>query len=265
MKKLYGLIIGGVLLLTGCGKQIPDNIIQPDKMEQVLYDYHLATGMTVTLGNAEKAAYREYVFKKHGINEAIFDSSMVWYTRNSKLLTEMYTNLSKRFQAEEERIALMIGDRDAKQLTTLEGDSVNIWQQPDILWLANTPLSDVVKFEIQADSNFYPKDRLVWTTNYTFLSEGKVTMGLNMMFDNDSVIGKTLTLNKSGKQTLELIPDSAYQLKGIHGFIYLNKDSAQKPSILINDISLMRYHCKEDSTTVERKPSEQLILKEVQE
>lgn len=265
MKKLYGLIVGGMLLLTSCGKQIPDDIIQPDRMEHVLYDYHLASGMTVAKNTVQKEAYRQYVFQKHGINEAEFDSSMVWYTRNSKMLAEIYTNLSKRFQAEEEHVALLIAQKDTKQLTTQKGDSVDIWQQPDILWLANTPLSDITKFDIQSDSNFHPKDRFVWSTNYTVLSEGKVTMGLNLLFDNDSVIGKTLDITQSGIQSIELKPDSSYQLKSINGFIYLHKDSVQKPSILVNDITLMRYHCKDDSTTVAKKPAKQLILKEAVE
>ena len=261
MKKLYGLIVGGAFILTGCGKQIPDTIIQPQQMERVLYDYHLATGMTITQGSAQKEAYRKYIFQKHGISEAVFDSSMVWYTRNSKMLADIYTNLSKRFQAEEERITLMIGEKGTKQITTLAGDSIDIWQQPDIQWLAHTPLSDMVSFEIQSDSNFKPKDRFVWTANYTFLSEGKVTMGMTLLFNNDSVAGKTLTLTQSGKQTLDLQPDSAYQLKSINGFIYVHGAPLQKPSVLVNDINLMRYHCKEDSTSTTNNPSS----KEVQE
>ena len=40
MKKYWTLIVGFVLL-TSCGKEIPKDIIQPDMMEKVLYDYHL--------------------------------------------------------------------------------------------------------------------------------------------------------------------------------------------------------------------------------
>ena len=46
MKKKY--VIGGCLLalvggLCGCGKKIPSDVIQPEVMEPLLYDYHLAT------------------------------------------------------------------------------------------------------------------------------------------------------------------------------------------------------------------------------
>ena len=30
----------GAAFMVGCGKQVPENIIQPDRMENILYDYH---------------------------------------------------------------------------------------------------------------------------------------------------------------------------------------------------------------------------------
>ena len=44
--KIYWLVFVCIIVLTGCGKSIPQDIIQPDKMERVLYDYHLSMGMS---------------------------------------------------------------------------------------------------------------------------------------------------------------------------------------------------------------------------
>ena len=73
---------------------------------------------------------------------------------------------------------------------------------------------------------------------------------MNILFDNDSVMGKTITLTQSGNQTITLQPDSAYNLKSIHGFIYVYGDSVQKPNVLVNNIELMRYHAPADTTQV---------------
>ncbi|WP_350008133.1 DUF4296 domain-containing protein, partial [Phocaeicola dorei] len=35
----------GAAFMVGCGKQVPENIIQPDRMENILYDYHLSISM----------------------------------------------------------------------------------------------------------------------------------------------------------------------------------------------------------------------------
>ena len=32
----------GAAFMVGCGKQVPEDIIQPDRMENILYDYHLS-------------------------------------------------------------------------------------------------------------------------------------------------------------------------------------------------------------------------------
>ena len=248
--KLFYLLVSGCLLLCGCGKNIPDDIIQPQEMERVLYDYHMASSLTLNKGTVEKEAYRQHVFKKHRITEAEFDSSMVWYTRNSKMLADIYTNLSKKFQKEEDRLELLKGEMKLSENASFNGDSINIWKYPSLNWLTSSPLSDMIRFEIKTDTTFKPKDKFEWTADYIFLSESKATMGLNILFDNDSVMGKTITLTQSGNQTITLQPDSAYNLKSIHGFIYVYGDSIQKPNVLVNNIELMRYHAPADTTQV---------------
>ena len=248
--KFRWTLIAGLALMTSCGKQIPGDIIQPKQMEKVLYDYHLSLSMAQSSKNVEKEAQRNYVFQKHNISEAEFDSSMVWYTRNSKMLADIYTNLSKKFQKEEDRLELLRGEMQTSENASFNGDSINIWKYPSLNWLTSSPLSDMIRFEIKTDSTFKPKDKFEWTVDYIFLSESKATMGLNILFDNDSVMGKTLTLTQSGRQSLTLQPDSAYNMKSIHGFIYVYGDSIQKPNVLVHNIELMRYHAPADTTRV---------------
>ena len=73
MRYLWTLL-ACLTLLTSCGKEIPDDIIQPEQMERVLYDYHLSMGMSSNSSkNTEKVAHKQYIFEKHGITEAEFD------------------------------------------------------------------------------------------------------------------------------------------------------------------------------------------------
>ena len=39
----------GAAFMVGCGKQVPEDIIQPDRMENILYDYHLSISMGLSL------------------------------------------------------------------------------------------------------------------------------------------------------------------------------------------------------------------------
>lgn len=93
----------GAAFMVGCDKQVPEDIIQPDRMENILYDYHLSISMGNNLSysdNYQKEAYKNYVFEKYHITEADFDSSMVWYTRHTEELAGLYKKVGERFRSE---------------------------------------------------------------------------------------------------------------------------------------------------------------------
>ena len=78
-----------VLIVSACKVKRPDSVISESEMENLLYDYHIAKAMGENMPGGEnykKALYVEAVFKKYGTTEEVFDSSMVWYTRNTKIL-----------------------------------------------------------------------------------------------------------------------------------------------------------------------------------
>lgn len=250
----------GAALLVGCGKQIPTDVIQPDRMENILYDYHLSISMSNNLSysdNYQKEAYKNYVFRKYSITEAEFDSSMVWYTRHTEELAAIYKRLGERFRKEKKQVQTLLAQRENKPATSQPGDTVNVWYDRTIYWLTDTPLTDKVTFEIPADSNFKAKDAFLWSADYTFLSDTgrKATVGFNIMFDNDSVVGRVQEVIRSGIQSLYIKPDSAFAIKSVNGFIYYEDDSLRTPGLIVNNITLTRYHEPVDSVAVAAKDS----------
>lgn len=243
--------IACLALMTSCGKEIPNDIIQPDAMEEVLYDYHLAIGMGQSNKNTEREAYKNYLFQKHRITQAEFDSSMVWYTRESQELTEIYENLDKRFKRQHAHFERLMDTRDqAKSMSFTSGDTVNIWRKGAIHWMSNTPLTNQLTFEIKPDTTFYTRDAFRWNMNYDFLAAGKAIMGMNVVYENDSVIGETKLIETSGPQDIYLHTDSTYKVKELNGFIHVLEDSVQNPMILVHGIALNRYHMSEPTDSI---------------
>ena len=77
--------------LTACKVKRPETVLPDAKMENVLYDYHIAKAMGEEVPYNEsykRVLYIESVFKKYGITQADFDSSMVWFARNPEVLTK---------------------------------------------------------------------------------------------------------------------------------------------------------------------------------
>lgn len=270
MKKFGWIILLGTILTTGCGKSESDEVIPPAKMEKVLYDYHLTLGLSSKLSSSEdhkKQAYKNYLFKKYNITSAQFDSSMVWYTRNSQELSKIYQKLDKRFSREKTKLNNLLQERHI-DIAIQPGDTVNIWHYYPVYWLTDAPLNNKFIFSMKADDNFWVKDAFCWNADVTFLSPGKVTMGFNIRFNNDSVIGKTIAL-KSGANFLYVQADTINEIKDINGFIYAEKDSVhQTPSVLISNLSLMKFHQGKENTVPkdndqeEKKPKENIKLQE---
>lgn len=248
--------------MVGCGKEIPRDIIQPSEMENVLYDYHLGISMSNNLSysdNYQKEAYRNYIFDKHRITAAEFDSSMVWYTRHTEELAAIYKNLGERFRKEKKHVESLIAVREKKPAVSQPGDTVDVWYDRKLYWLAKGPLTNRVTFEIPADSNFKAKDAFLWSADYIFLSDHpgqKAVMGFNVQFENDSVAGSVREITASGAQSLYIKPDSAFAIKSLNGFIYYTEaDSANALGLIVNKITLMRYHEPVDTTSVAEKDS----------
>lgn len=258
MNRLWaGTLLCGLLAgLVGCGKRIPSDVIQPQAMEDLLYDYHLASTLGTSLPYQEqykKEAYLAYVFQKHGVTQAEFDSSMVWYTRNGVELAELYKRLDERFQRDEERMKAQVAQRDNQIDVSVSGDTVDIWQDRTLYWLSASTLSNRLSFDLKADTTFRPKDALSLTADFRFVPQtspvrqARVVMGLRLLYDNDSIDGCTRIVTASGPQQLFLRPDSAWQLKSVSGFVYYSQpeEVPERGSVLVNDLHLMRYRQQE--------------------
>lgn len=252
MKRIAVIGVSALMLcgLFGCGKKVPKDVIQPQAMEDLLYDYHLATTLSADLPyneNYKKEAYLAYVFKKHHVTEAEFDSSMVWYSRHSDEMTTIYQNLQKRMETTAEQLKKQTIRHSGEVSVSLSGDTVDLWQDRTLYWLTAYGLTNKLTFDLKADTSFHEKDRLVWEADFSFLPKGKtsgrVVMGVNLTFSNDSTQGMTRVVSMSGMQRLVITPDSAFKYKNVTGFMYYTGE--EETSVLVSHIQLMRYRTPE--------------------
>lgn len=257
MRRVAVIGVSALMLcgLFGCGKKVPKDIIQPQAMEDLLYDYHLATTLSADLPyneNYKKEAYLAYVFKKHHVTEAEFDSSLVWYSRHSDEMTTIYQNLQKRMETTAEQLKKQTIRHSGEVTVSLSGDTVDLWQDRTLYWLTSFGLTNKLTFDLKADTSFHEKDRLVWEASFSFMPKskpsGRVVMGINLTFSNDSTQGITRVITMSGMQRLVIVPDSAFKYKNVTGFMYYTGED--KSSVLVSGIQLLRYHMPESKMPV---------------
>jgi hypothetical protein len=65
--------------------------------------------------NEELASYYQSVLNKHGVTQAQFDSSLVWYTDNPQIFNKIYPNVIERLQADFDRENLLREERMAQR------------------------------------------------------------------------------------------------------------------------------------------------------
>ena len=243
------VIFAVLLLLISCGKKKQADVLPPNILEAILYDYHLAQVMVNGMPSGErykKDLYFDYVYDKHGVTKAQIDSSLVYYARYPKELSLVYDNLSQRIALDIERIereGQMVVSRKAMPV---EGDSVDLWYDARFIQLLSSPLAgNTYDFSVPADSNFIAGDKIVWEGEVLFL-HGKIDslhkyvyLNLLVEYANDSVAVADTLLYVSGSYSLAL--QDSLKVKRVNGSAFM-KDSSGKECVLLLTPSLMRYH-----------------------
>lgn len=267
----WGALLLLVWGLTACEVKRPSEVLPDSKMEAVLYDYHLAkaVGEEYSRGeNYKKALFIESVYRKHGITEADFDTTMVWYARHPDALAKVYERVNKRLRSERDGINHLIALRDNKPQATKGGDSVDVWMQERICRLSGTPMDNRLAFSMAVDTNFYPRDTVRWSVGFRFLGEQPDSahaplMALQMVYEkNDTTVSASLRIPVSGRYQLSVWADTLGSIQTVRGFIYYPAPLSESHPLLLEDISLMRYHAQgaletpvaKDSVAVTEEP-----------
>ena len=106
-------------------------------MRNVLYDLHRADGAIQTAGynyshDQEVAGYYKNILDKHGITQAQFDTSLVWYTNNPQIFNKIYPKVVARLEADFETEKQIRDANREKKLAQKKRASQPLRQLPDI-------------------------------------------------------------------------------------------------------------------------------------
>lgn len=254
-------------LLFSCSTDIPDGVISESKMENLLYDYHIAQAMaearTDSVGQY-RYLYIRSVFDKYGITEAEFDSSMIWYSSNASFLADMYVRINERYTAELKSLGSHVNQADMFQSVGSSGDTANVWHDTNFCLLRPQNLANKFSFALQTDTSFHAGDDLMWRfDNFYVYQEGfqEAFAALVLHFENDSVasVYERISQNQTTNLRIRTSPEDC--IRKITGFVYLpSLDQGQKEAfrmMLLRNFKLIRFHeqksvASTDSARVEK-------------
>ena len=258
------LLMGGFAVLLACKPSIPRDVIQPDDMEDILYDYHLADAAADLNSDSSKyynaRLYQLAVLKKHGVTEAQFDSSMVYYTRHTEKLYAIYEKLVKRMGGVTESQT----PEDGLNRYSMEtGEAANVWNgERCYAFIPKAPYNKHT-FVIPVDSSYHKGDRMILEFDAQFLYQDGVRDGIAVIstkLSNDSVITRTMHMSSNMHYSLEVFDDKMLGIQDIRGIFYLNRDRnatvATTKVMVLKNIRLIRLHEEEKIKQQKEKEEE---------
>lgn len=188
-------------LMQACHSDFPDDVLKPSKMEDVLYDYHIAQAL------AQQSAsdsidynirlYQKAVFEKYGINEAVFDHSMQWYERHSTQLKKIYEHIAERLGGNANEGAVNFAG-----LNSVSGDTLSIWSGPSSALLCSQNVNRFC-FTLRADTALQKGDMLYWKfSSHWFYREGehRAVASIAIHYEGDSISTMQQFVYSDGEQ-----------------------------------------------------------------
>ena len=260
------MLLLSAFVAVACTPSVPSDVIQPDEMEDILYDYYISQAMAGQALNQKDASYDRYVYfsavlQKHGVTEADFDSSLVYYYSNAKRLHGIYSSLSERIGNEAMGLGASVSEFNKYSSLSESGDTANIWQDATSLLLTPYAPSNKFTFSIKADSTYKVGDSFLVNFMSDFIYQAgtkDAVVYVAVRYDNDSVSTHVTHIGVSGVSRLRIPANDESKVSKIDGFVYLNRgsdDSRTLKLLFISQMQFVRFHKKEMPKAVQAKDS----------
>ena len=155
-----------MVFVVGCKPTVPSEYIQPDDLEDILYDYHVSQAMSKEVGSGnfdyKRNLYFMAVLKKYDVSEAVFDSSLVYYYSHADRLKDIYLRVAERLNDNAKVLGASVGDIGKYSQYSETGDTANIWKYETYMMLIPKPTVNRFDFHIKADTSFYIGDSFMF-------------------------------------------------------------------------------------------------------
>lgn len=266
--RLLILLVSGLFLLA-CKPKVPKQYIQPDDMEDILYDYYVAQSVNNPQYNEDyRLKYHHgLVFKKYGVTEAEFDSSLVYYYNHIEDLYKIFEKVQSRLSEKALELGATTGEVERYTTHSLSGDTADIWTANRHQILFPEQPYNIYQFTLKADTACHKNDSYTLTFGSSFLVQSgsrNATAYLSVTYDNDSVISQSISVPMMGIANLN-IPSCNLRAKEFKGYLYMGRRQGQDNEndmcmYVADHIQLIRFHHPEQSEAEDKTEAPQDTL-----
>lgn len=245
--KTLFLFLGIMFFLTGCNNR-PEGVMSKSEMIDFLTDLHKLDGTLSTKGigsaqDRENIYYYNALLKKHGVTQANFDSSLVWYSKNPKNFGKIYSQVIENLTDFEKDVRK--GKYNPVDSALLRHLQENIWRDQTSYTFTKDSTRNQVEFSIQ-------NSPLQWQDKYTLSFTQRISpkdssisqhvvLRINYVGGvSDSVYASTYNDSILRRYTLTLVARKQKRIESVTGKLLGSKRYQGQMEAKIDSIKLIR-------------------------
>lgn len=238
--KIIEVAIVAVAVVANCGcNRVPDYVIQPEDMAQLLADIHTADGVVESnyqqySSDSARLALKQAVFEHRGVTAEQVDTSMVWYGAHLDRYMKVYDRAEEILN---DRLNQSSAVAAAESGISVSGDSVDIWQRSPRFSIDDKSATDFLTFNFKADQNTRSGDQYTWRVKF-YNNNQQVNWGIVADYSDGTIEALDAQFSSDGWQTLNFYTDSTRTMTRVYG--YLRLDAKRLTPVYLDSIQLVR-------------------------
>ena len=235
MKKLsLSIVVVIAAFLWGCGSQ-PEGVIAQGDMVDLMADMHKAEAV-IDMNSAQfnndslKKTMRQSVLMKHGVTQAQFDTTMVWYGHHAKKYGEMYDEVIDKLDEEGRELSNIKGPIMREGMTQVKrypsaGDSADVWSKRRVWIVSNEGTSDnTIFFDFKTQSDNQNGDRYHLSFKFTNSNNNRLEVFVGADYYDGTLSYIYRESGTEGVNRYVLQGDSTKKVRRVFGYIKADPD-----------------------------------------
>ena len=236
------LAISIIGLLIGClsCKKVPDGVIHPDDMAELMADIHIGEAVidanySEYMTDSTRMLLKQSILAKHGLTTADLDTSLVWYGGHLDMMQDIYEHTAEIL---EQRVAGGSGNqRGQVGASGISIDSTDMW--PGNSWYLIRPSSpsSTLVFSLNSDQEWKPGDSFTLRGYFTN-NNSPTKWHIIAQYADGTIESISNRFSGNGRHQIVFHTDSTKVTKKIFGSIDFDQGDAKL--IFADSLSLVR-------------------------
>lgn len=250
----WHILLAVSLVMMACNKA-PSGIIKESDMVDLLVDLHKADAYvdnypTQFPNDSTRMMLKQSVYLKHGVTQADFDTSLVWYAHNMEVYTDVYRRVIEQLKNDLDRTSndkTIFPESNRKNdvliagvpYYSIDGDTADLWTMPREWMLSQGLKSGFIPFDFDTDRSSKLGDCYELKFK-TLKGQEKISSFIAVDYSDGGTAYLNHSYSSRNWNLLSLQSDSTRSVRRIYGYFYYKLSPGDVA--YIDSVQLLRTH-----------------------